>query len=283
MFPLEDLVPSLFVLLCASTARSVRQRFVKNVPPHRDLCYRIVKMNSGIYEDSDQDSLYEESPTDGYFSQRDIPQEIYTESPSSTSQSKAQEAAEESQQSQPSSAARTEPTQFRRPPSHSPTWVNEATPLLDDGPPPPTYSDATSTRPYGANSSAISRSDSWPEAQGSETDSQRSRDRFPVNYGTASTTPLLFLGNGLPQSMGGSGDEERGRDIAARQYRRKIRDCCSMKRLLELLLVSGVIAGVVLIMKLSGGSRDVSACFILPILFGLRFVRCSMAYLVSAT
>ncbi|KAK0941203.1 hypothetical protein LTR29_007194 [Friedmanniomyces endolithicus] len=107
---------------------------------------------SGIYEDdfegSDHESLYADSPSDGYFTQRDIPNETFVEQSSvqAESEAKAREAAEN--QSASSAAA---------PPSHtspgssirSPVWSDEYTSLRDAGPAPPDYAAATADRNRG--------------------------------------------------------------------------------------------------------------------------------------
>lgn len=107
--------------------------------------------------ESDHDSLYsnEDSPADGYFTQRPFPESEYVENSSVTAEAeaKAREAAESrasSSQAQPSSQT-TSPTSATR----SPVWgdADEHTPLLDAGPAPPDYAAATAHRRAGSESS----------------------------------------------------------------------------------------------------------------------------------
>ncbi|KAK0249196.1 hypothetical protein B0A54_09392 [Friedmanniomyces endolithicus] len=133
---------------------------------------------SGIYEDefegSDHESLYADSPSDGYFTQREIPNETFVEQSSvqAESEAKAREAAEN--QSASSVAV---------PPSHSspcssirsPVWSDEYTSLRDAGPAPPDYAAATADRDRG------------PAPDGQTRSVQTTADgnsRPPTSYGT---------------------------------------------------------------------------------------------------
>ncbi|KAK0312844.1 hypothetical protein LTR01_002506 [Friedmanniomyces endolithicus] len=107
---------------------------------------------SGIYEDefeeSDHESLYADSPSDGYFTQRDIPTETFVEQSSVQAESEAKARVAAENQSASSGAA---------PPSHtspgssfrSPVWSDEYTSLRDAGPAPPDYAAATADRNRG--------------------------------------------------------------------------------------------------------------------------------------
>ena len=133
---------------------------------------------SGIYEDdfegSDHESLYADSPSDGYFTQRDIPNQTFVEQSSvqAESEAKAREAAEN--QSASSIAA---------PPSHtspgssirSPVWTDEYTSLRDAGPAPPDYAAATADRNRG-----LAPEGQIPSVQTTADGNLRS----PTSYGT---------------------------------------------------------------------------------------------------
>ncbi|TKA72976.1 hypothetical protein B0A55_05297 [Friedmanniomyces simplex] len=133
---------------------------------------------SGIYEDefegSDRDLLYADSPSDGYFTQRDFPTETFVEQSSvqAESEAKAREAAE----SQSASSAATPPSRTSPGSSiRSPVWVDEGTQLLDAGPAPPDYAAATAGR--------IRETTSESHGQGAETTA--GEPSFPpTNYGT---------------------------------------------------------------------------------------------------
>ena len=94
--------------------------------------------------DSDDDSLIDvDSPADGYFANREHPQETFVENPSlQQSEDKAREAAEE--RSRGSAAANLQP-QISTPP-RAPAETDESAPLLDAGPAPPDYATATAGR-----------------------------------------------------------------------------------------------------------------------------------------
>ncbi|KAK3073737.1 hypothetical protein LTR53_004434 [Teratosphaeriaceae sp. CCFEE 6253] len=112
--------------------------------------------SSGIHEEdfdgSDHESLYADSPTDGYFTQREHPTETFVEQSSvqAESEAKAREAAEDRDRAAPQAA--TPPSQ-RSPTSstRSPIWADESTPLLDAGPAPPDYATATAGRRQSAS------------------------------------------------------------------------------------------------------------------------------------
>ncbi|QIW95494.1 hypothetical protein AMS68_001012 [Peltaster fructicola] len=88
---------------------------------------------SSLFSDGDSEII--DSPTDGYFSQRQHPQQLFVENDTS---SKAQEAV--------SSPARPSHSQDLPTSSRPPTWATEQTPLLDAGPAPPDYYAATADR-----------------------------------------------------------------------------------------------------------------------------------------
>ena len=126
--------------------------------------------NSGVYEDeieslpdnesqSDNESLYIDSPSDGYFAPRYHPQETFVENSSiwAESDDKAREAAQErSREVETSTASRTSPRASLR----SPVWATESTPLLDAGPAPPDYAAATAGRRTDQNVASSGRSQS---------------------------------------------------------------------------------------------------------------------------
>ena len=94
--------------------------------------------------DSDDESLIDvDSPADGYFVRRDLPQETFVENPVRVSEDKAREAAEERQlpRSVPSTA---QPQSVAA--SRQPVGFDESAPLLDAGPAPPDYYQATGGR-----------------------------------------------------------------------------------------------------------------------------------------
>ncbi|TKA24413.1 hypothetical protein B0A50_06733 [Salinomyces thailandicus] len=104
---------------------------------------------------ADHESAFAESPADGYFSQREHPQETFVEQPSTThaeSEAKAREATQGSQGSTalfhgivqamlPASPPSRSPISASR----SPVWADESTPLFDAGPAPPDYATATAS------------------------------------------------------------------------------------------------------------------------------------------
>ncbi|KAK5109162.1 hypothetical protein LTR62_007247 [Meristemomyces frigidus] len=89
-----------------------------------------------LADDSDRDSVYADSPSDGYFEPRNHPQETFVEQSSMQAQSdsKTWEAVDSD-----TSAARS----LRASPLRSPVEGGEATPLFDAGPAPPDYAAAT--------------------------------------------------------------------------------------------------------------------------------------------
>ncbi|KAK1066912.1 hypothetical protein LTR74_006787 [Friedmanniomyces endolithicus] len=137
---------------------------------------------SGIYEDdfegSDHDSLYADSPSDGYFTQREIPNETFVEQSSvqAESEAKAREAAEN--QSASSVAA---PSSHISPGSsiRSAVWSDEYTLLRDAGPAPPDYAAATADRYRGPAPGGLAGS-----SQTTASDSSRP----PTSYGTIDRT-----------------------------------------------------------------------------------------------
>lgn len=105
--------------------------------------------NSGVYDEdydfSDHESEFADSPADGYFTQREHPEETFVEQSSvqAESEAKAREAAE----SQTNASQATPPTQQSpTSPVRSPVWAEESTLLLDAGPAPPDYAAATAHR-----------------------------------------------------------------------------------------------------------------------------------------
>ena len=125
--------------------------------------------NSGIYEDefdldpgSDHESPYDaDSPSDGYFTNREHPQETFVENSSvqAESEAKAREAAEESQASSAAAtrSTRTSPTASPVSASRTPVWADESAPILDAGPPPPDYAAATAHRPPTASTREVAQ------------------------------------------------------------------------------------------------------------------------------
>ncbi|KAK5122293.1 hypothetical protein LTR85_004204 [Meristemomyces frigidus] len=133
--------------------------------------------DSGIidsdYEDASDasESLYGDSPSDGYFTQRDHPPETFVEQSSvqADSDAKAREAAEAQANSSPATPpSQTSPTTSSR----SPIWVVEGTALLDAGPAPPDYAAATANR---------SRTQPPPEVA---SPSHQDETATPGSYGT---------------------------------------------------------------------------------------------------
>ena len=94
--------------------------------------------------DSDDESLIDvDSPVDGYFEQRDHPQATFVQNPSRESEEKAQEAARDRQ------ASRSVPATVGSQPaaaSRQSVDFDESAPLLDAGPAPPDYYQATAGR-----------------------------------------------------------------------------------------------------------------------------------------
>ncbi|KAI6797624.1 hypothetical protein KC361_g3838 [Hortaea werneckii] len=93
---------------------------------------------------ADVESTYDESPSDGYFTHREHPEETFVEqSPVHTEfQSKAREARDDP----PHSFGRSS-QEDRLPTSMTPpTWTDETTPILDAGMAPPDYAAATANR-----------------------------------------------------------------------------------------------------------------------------------------
>ena len=115
--------------------------------------------SSGVYEsdfeedvsaynagaDSDDESLVEaDSPSDGYFTQRDHPQETFVENSAVQAESEAK--AREAEEERATTAAAARPPSNHSSPTRSPVYTDESTPLLDAGPPPPDYAAATAHR-----------------------------------------------------------------------------------------------------------------------------------------
>ena len=158
--------------------------------------------NTGLYGDSDDESLSEElSPTDGYFNGRNHPQDVLIPDPSQalsdSNSDKAQEARQEGEASRASEAGAASRRQSQHSPPSTPSSrrridpvfedeaVTEATPLLPSAP--PTYSAATSDRPFARSGSRSSAS-------------ENSRPAPHSNMGR----PEIFLpSSNQPQDLGG--------------------------------------------------------------------------------
>lgn len=148
--------------------------------------------NTGLYEDSDHDSLYEESPTDGYFDRRPHPQESFVDDPSARleEEAKAREAAEERQRSE--SVAR-RPSENSRTFDRSPVWADEGVQILDAGPAPPDYMSATADRQDGSQGETSHQT----ESSSARSDAYRSHREHtpPSSYGSIHSPPPEIQGN----------------------------------------------------------------------------------------
>ena len=95
--------------------------------------------------DTDWDSMYDEGPASV------APEQSPSDIPPST---KAREAVSEQR---PESTQRATSSPRQQPlPRPATEWANEETPLLDAGPPPPSYADVTAIRSDGSNAAAQS-------------------------------------------------------------------------------------------------------------------------------
>lgn len=107
-------------------------------------------IDADIDADSEVESLFADSPSDGYFTSRNHPQESFVENSSvlAESDAKAREAAEDR-------AARSPAARMPSPTSSRPhVWPVESTPLLDEGLPPPDYAAAISHGSHTAGGSS---------------------------------------------------------------------------------------------------------------------------------
>lgn len=117
-------------------------------------------------DDTDWDSMYDERPADGTYQPR----------PSSPSSAKAQEAANERSVDTNLQESSSRPQQS---PQSSAPWVDETTPLLDAGPPPPAYSDIAANRSYPGDNN--NNADQAPQSMGGETDIERNEEPTKKN------------------------------------------------------------------------------------------------------
>lgn len=85
-------------------------------------------------DDTDWDSIYDEQPAESEAGQAQ---------PSDISSAKGREAATERRMG---TAPRGTSSQSQQASQPTPSWVDDSTPLLDAGPPPPSYSDVTAQR-----------------------------------------------------------------------------------------------------------------------------------------
>ena len=169
--------------------------------------------------DSDDESLIDvDSPADGYFAHRDHPRETFVQNPLRESQEKAQEAARERQASRSVPATVESQSATASRPSVD---FDESAPLLDAGPAPPDYYQATAgrtdlPRPYShghARDTSYGSISSPPPSRGHEqapenVDGRPSRDPVPFSSDHPLVRNGLFGEQGVlnsrsqqPQSM----------------------------------------------------------------------------------
>lgn len=157
--------------------------------------------------DSDDESLIDvDSPADGYFAQRDHPQATFVQNPSRESEEKTREAAQERQVSRsvPATVGVQNATASRQSVNY-----DESVPLLDAGPAPPDYYQATAGRQdlpqsysqdymrdtsYGSISS--------PRHSQMQEESQRNVDDRPVRDPAPFSSDHPLVRNGLIDEQG---------------------------------------------------------------------------------
>ncbi|KAK4988447.1 hypothetical protein LTR66_005016 [Elasticomyces elasticus] len=192
-------------------------------------------------QSSDEDT----SPIDGYFSQRPQPRDTFVEvTPASSSDLKTREAAEneaEGRESQPSTLGSQRLSLGGRS-SNSLMWVNEGTPLLDAGLPPPAYSAGA----YGPQTAHVSQSQ---DQRYQDQPAQMRTRLMPLEYGSTSTlAPALFDNSREPQSMRdnrqGIDPEVATPDQRRRDYTlwRRFRASLSLKNLFHVILIGVVVS-----------------------------------------
>ncbi|MCJ1254775.1 hypothetical protein MMC24_002591 [Lignoscripta atroalba] len=195
--------------------------------------------NSGLYEDSDWESISNElSPTDGYFNRRPShPQDVLIPNPSQnpTETDKAREAREEGAASRGSeaSAAQRNQSHYEAPlpsfgrrldPAFEEDSTTEQTRLISAAP--PAYSAATAGSSYQPPSSH---------------NTTREHDRVD-GYNTMGRQGA-FLPNGAPEDLGGPppDDDSHGDDGWKQQSRRCIRGCFASLGKFFLVLIALII------------------------------------------
>ncbi|KAK3636676.1 hypothetical protein LTR56_000831 [Elasticomyces elasticus] len=232
--------------------------------------------NSGIYEEdfegSDHESLYADSPSDGYFTQREFPTQTFVEQSSvqSESEAKAREAAESRAASSESTPPSTSPTSSTR----SPVWADEVTPLLDAGPAPPDYYAATAHRNGGGSAASYQHGTQLttdeplfpPTSYGTIDRGRPGGDMVDRNVAhqwrlggrNNQSSPEYssepgrnpFSGSEQPQSMRDQTDEEHGllgSGQPKRGWRQRAGWSCKPARLVNILLGLAVVAVIVLL------------------------------------
>ncbi|KAI9810483.1 MAG: hypothetical protein M1827_006259 [Pycnora praestabilis] len=193
-------------------------------------------MPPNVYDDDSENEMNDElSPTDGYFRQREHPQDMLIPNPttSMSSETKAQDALEDNEgtrmierQQQITPRA----TQYT-PQSSSPTYYDDS-PLLQSPIPPPAYSAATSARQYIPNYNTTTEHERRNDARGVYNPPE------PVE----ASSP--FYRENFPQNMGGVRDTWETED-GLRKWKRNARRYCKLGAFSVLVLML-VILGLAL-------------------------------------
>lgn len=202
--------------------------------------------------ESEDESLYEDSPSDGYFDHHDVPQQNYVQDTEDASAAKAREARQR-QASRSRGRQRSISPQSSRASLPSPSarsWISEEGPIRDagpvvtSGPPPPAYFEALGNRSQSQvlADTAQTRYAGHPD----ESTALMATTDSSAGYGTHSSTPRTpFDDSRPPQSMSGDADLESYRSHVSTKPKRKRRRC---GRIVSFLLKVVVALCVILVM-----------------------------------